>query len=62
MNVTFNEPQYRQIHRQADKTTGFGRLIMKLSGGMIKNQKQANAIMTIASIIIFLLSIYFFLT
>lgn len=61
MSVEFNELNYKPQNSGGEKTTATGRLLMKISGGTIKNQQQANKVMLVLTIAIFALSLYFFI-
>ena len=61
MSVEFNELNYKSKNIGGEKTTATGRLLMKVSGGMIKDQQQANKAMLVLTIIVFALSVYFFI-
>jgi hypothetical protein len=61
MSVQFNEFNYKKSGG-GEKLTGTAKFLMKISGGLIKGQKQANAVTLIITVVFFALSIYFFLS
>ena len=58
-NVTFDEEGYtKRPQSSSDRTTAVGRIFIKLSGGKIKNQQQANVAILVVTVIVFALTIY----
>ncbi|MCK5027114.1 MAG: hypothetical protein KAS07_01720 [Candidatus Pacebacteria bacterium] len=58
-NVTFDEGFTKRQRSNNDRTTVIGRLFMKFSGGKIKTQKQANVVILVVTILIFVATFYF---
>lgn len=57
-NVEFDGGYKRPQRENSDRNTAIGRLFMKLSGGKIKTQQQANVATIVATILIFAAALY----
>ena len=51
-----------RVALQKKKTTFLGKFLIKLSGGWIKDQKQANKIFVIIIIVLFIYNVYLMIT